>query len=248
MARPQKQTIDYFPHHVSDGKTKLILQNEFGNEGYAFWYQLLELLCESENQFFDYSNPASYRLLLAKTHSTEDTAGKILQLLADLGTIDPELHKSRIIWSQNLIENLELVYRRRAMGIPERPVIANNNPVNVNKSTQTKLNNTKLNNTILPEWIDKDTWKAFLEMRRKKKAIPTEKAKELLIKELEKLKDEGHNPSEVLNQSIMRNYTGVFPLKGGQGEAHQQGFGRNPRSIKKPGDYETPEQYGSRRA
>ena len=147
MARPKKQTVDYFPHYVSDGKTKLILQNEFGNDGYAFWYKLLELLCESENQVYDYSNPASWRLLLAKTNVTDDIATKILQLLADLGTIDLELHKSKIIWCQNLIENLELVYRRRSTGTPERPVIVSKNPVNVNKKRQTKQYNTKQYNT-----------------------------------------------------------------------------------------------------
>lgn len=148
MARPKKQTVDYFPHYVSEGKTKLILQNEFGNDGYAFWYKLLELLCESEYQVYDYSNPASWRLLLAKTHVTDDNAVKILQLLADLETIDSELHEKKIIWSQKLIDNLELVYKRRATGTPEKPVIVNKNPVNVNKKPQTKLNNTKLNNTI----------------------------------------------------------------------------------------------------
>jgi len=151
VARPQKQTVDYFPHFVSDGKTKIILQNEFGNDGYAFWYKVLELLCESENQVYDYNNPASWRLLLAKTHVTEDIAVKILQLLADLGTIDLELHRSKIIWCQNLIENLELVYRRRSTGTPEKPVIANKKAINVNKNPQTKLNNTKqYNNKYIP--------------------------------------------------------------------------------------------------
>jgi len=95
MARPKKQTIDYFPHQVGNGKTKLILQNEFGNDGYAFWFQLLELLCVSDNQVYGYNNPASWRLLLAETHVTEDNAIKILQLLADLGAIDSELHKNK---------------------------------------------------------------------------------------------------------------------------------------------------------
>ena len=128
MARPQKQTADYFPHLVSKGRTKLILQNEFGNDGYAFWYQLLELLCASDGQMYDYNNPASWRLLLAETHVAEALAVKILQLLADLGAIDPELHQSKIIWSQNLVDNLELVYRRRATGVPQRPVIASLKP------------------------------------------------------------------------------------------------------------------------
>ena len=149
MGRPIKQVVDYFPHQVNKGKTKLVLQNEFGNDGYAFWFQLLELLCVSDNQVYDYNNPASWRLLLAVTHVNEDTAISILQLLADLGAIDAGLNNKRIIWSQNLVDNLELVYRRRATGIPEKPVIVDNNPINVNKNRHTKLNNTKLNNTKL---------------------------------------------------------------------------------------------------
>ena len=65
----------------------------------------------------------------------------------------------------------------------------------------------------LPEWIDKELWDAFLEMRKKKRASPTKKAIDLLVKELGKLKADGNDPNEVLKQSIMRNYTGVFPVK-----------------------------------
>ena len=147
MARPIKQTVDYFPHLVNKGKTKLILQNEFGNDGYAFWYQLLELLCLTDNQVYDYNNSASWRLLLAETHVTEDNAIKILQLLADLGAIDAELHKNKIIWSQNLIENLELVYKRRATGTPEKPILVSKNTVNVNNNRHTKQDKTKQDKT-----------------------------------------------------------------------------------------------------
>ncbi len=154
MARPQKQTIDYFPHQVTHGKTLLILQNEFGNDGYAFWFKLLELLCEVEGQVYDYKNPASWRLLLAKTHVKEDIAEKILQILADIDTIDAELYyNDKIIWVQKLVDNLDLVYKRRNTGTPIKPVSVsnnlvnvNNNTVNVNKSTQTKQNKTKQNN------------------------------------------------------------------------------------------------------
>ena len=147
MARPIKQTVDYFPHLVNKGKTKLILQNEFGNDGYAFWYQLLELLCLTDKQVYDYNNPASWRLLLAETHVTEDNATKILQLLADLEAIDSKLHENKIIWSQNLVENLELVYKRRATGTPTKPVTTNNNPINVNNNRQTRQDKTRQDKT-----------------------------------------------------------------------------------------------------
>lgn len=98
---------------------------------------------------------------------------------------------------------------------------------------------------ILPDWIDKETWEAFLEMRKKKRAIPTEKAKQLLIKELERLKAAGNDPNEVLNQSIMRNYTGVFPLKGGS-DGRQDGTHRgHSESRRLPQTYRSPEEiYG----
>ena len=240
LARPIKQTVDYFPHLVNKGKTKLILQNEFGNDGYAFWFQLLELLCLTDKQVYDYNNPASWRLLLAETHVTEDTATKILQLLADLGAIDAELHKRKIIWSQNLIENLELVYRRRATGVPERPVIVNKKPVNANKNRQTKQDKTKLNNiNMIPDFIDKETWNAFLEMRKKIRAVPTEHARDLLIKKLEELRDAGDDPNEVLKRSIMNSWKGIFPLKGGQGGAYRG----SARQIRPRGSYTKPEDY-----
>lgn len=161
MARPQKETIDYFPHYAYQGKTMLILQNEFGNDGYAFWYRLLELLCKSENQVYDYNNPAAWRLLLAETHVKEDIATNILKVLADVEAIDPELYQAKLIWVQNLVDNLDLVYNRRSTGKPQKPVNANkntviddNNAVNVNKSTQTILNNTKQDNTILLQVFD----------------------------------------------------------------------------------------------
>ena len=178
MARPIKQTVDYFPHLVLKGKTKLILQNEFGNDGYAFWFQLLELLCLTENQVYDYNNPASWRLLLAETHVTEDSAVKILQLLADLGAIDFELHKSKIIWSQNLVENLELVYKRRSTGKPEKPVIANKNTVNANNNRHTRQDNTRQDNTRQDKATKKQSisqkfgifWKAYPKKKSKGQA------------------------------------------------------------------------------
>jgi len=48
MARPNKQGVDYFPHFVNHGKTMFILEEKFGNNGYAFWFKLLELLGKEE--------------------------------------------------------------------------------------------------------------------------------------------------------------------------------------------------------
>ena len=68
----------------------------------------------------------------------------------------------------------------------------------------------------LPDWIDKETWYAFIEMRKSIRAVPTERAKELLVKKLEALQESGENANEVLNQSIMNNWKGLFTVKEGR--------------------------------
>jgi len=78
-----------------------------------------------------------------------------------------------------------------------------------------------------------------LEMRKKIKATPTDKAKDLIIKALEKLRAEGNDPNEVLEQSIMNNYTGVFPIKDGVGGAYKS----RPRPVTRNEDFKEPEDY-----
>ena len=72
---------------------------------------------------------------------------------------------------------------------------------------------------VLPEYIPKETWQAYLAVRVKKKAAQTPYAFRLVIKELERLRDTfGNNPVEVLNKSITSGWADVYQLKeGGNG-------------------------------
>lgn len=54
MGRSNRQTADYFPHYVGEkSRTKFILEKNWGNDGYAFWFKLLELLCAADGQYYD---------------------------------------------------------------------------------------------------------------------------------------------------------------------------------------------------
>jgi len=123
MARPRKATVDYFPHDTfaSDGKTMFTLQSRFGNDGYAFWFKLLELLGRSEGHVFAYNNPAEWEYLLAITHVNEDTANNILATLVNLNAIDKELAEKKIIWCQHFVDNIADVYKRRQINLPSKP-------------------------------------------------------------------------------------------------------------------------------
>ena len=57
----------------------------------------------------------------------EITTVEILDLLVEIKAVDEDLWKSRIIWCQNLVDNLDLVYSRRSTGKPQKPVIVDDN-------------------------------------------------------------------------------------------------------------------------
>lgn len=64
-----------------------------------------------------------------------------------------------------------------------------------------------------PSWLPLDVFKDFIEMRKKIKKPMTDCAVKLAIKKLHKLKEEGHDPKAVLEQSIFRSWQGLFPVK-----------------------------------
>ena len=121
MARPKKQTVDYFPHIANSGKTIFILENQFGNDGYAFWFKTLELLATTDGHVIDTGNPSEWEFLIAKTRVSEDTAREILNLLGKLEAIDNELLQVGILWCQHLVDNVSDVYKKRKVNLPVRP-------------------------------------------------------------------------------------------------------------------------------
>ncbi len=79
----------------------------------------------------------------------------------------------------------------------------------------------KSSKPTLPDWLPKEPWASFQEMRRKIRAPLTGEAMRLAIGDLEKLRASGQDPGAVLNQSVMRSWRGLFPV-----EAKKNGHGR----------------------
>lgn len=72
----------------------------------------------------------------------------------------------------------------------------------------------------VPEVIDPETWQSFVEHRRQIKSPMTIKAKTMLANKLCKLAKQGHNPKDLLEESIMNGWRGVFEPKGPAGRKH----------------------------
>ena len=129
MSRISKNVAEYFPHFAADSRTKSILESRFGNDGYAFWFKLLELLCKTDGHSYDCRSALDWEYLLGYTRVSAETAGQILDLLAGMGKIDQPLWADgQTIWCQALVENLRPVYEKRRRLPPEKPLLGRESP------------------------------------------------------------------------------------------------------------------------
>jgi DNA-binding transcriptional regulator YhcF (GntR family) len=66
----------------------------------------------------------------------------------------------------------------------------------------------------LPEWMPLEAWSGWLDMRRRIRKPATDRAVTLAIVELAKLKERGHDPAKVLDQSTLKGWTSFYPVRG----------------------------------
>jgi hypothetical protein len=162
MPRPQKQTVDYFPHDCNHKRTMFILEERYGNDGYAFWFKLLEMLGNSKGHYLDLNDASSMEFLLAKTHVSAVSGMEILDLLAKLDAIDPEAWSHKAVWCQNFINGVASVYQSRRQPVPQKPSFHDTKPSGAVVSTtrnHTRDGVSTVNNrqTIVEETIVEET-------------------------------------------------------------------------------------------
>jgi hypothetical protein len=110
-----------------------------------------------------------------------------------------------------------------------------------NPTQPNRITNVIHRDVTLPDFINKENWDAFLEMRKQKKEPATEYAMKLIINKLTKLQVSGEDPNEILNESIMNRWKGVFALKDGRKNDHGQP-GRDSKAFHTPERYTRPEE------
>ena len=124
MARPKKSTVDYFPHDTNHGATIQVLESRWGNDGYAFWFKLLELLGSHDHHYIDCRKPAEWEFLTAKTRVNEETATAILESLCRLDAIDAYLWSHcRVIFCENFVVRVEDAYKKRRDSLPTKKTV-----------------------------------------------------------------------------------------------------------------------------
>lgn len=114
MARPERNTVDYFPFICEDGKKMYYIEETYGNDGFATLVKLLRELAKTEYHYLDLSKPTTLMFLSAKCKVSKETLTSIINDLAELGKFNSLLWKeNKVIWCQDFIDNIQDAYIKR---------------------------------------------------------------------------------------------------------------------------------------
>jgi len=121
MARRQRTNVDYFPHDTHHCKTLRIINKKYGNDGYAFYFKLRELLGKTDYHNYDLSNKIDWQDFVVEMDIDEAKANELIEFLVSLGELDQEMwEEEKRLWSQNLLDDIKTVYNKRASETPDK--------------------------------------------------------------------------------------------------------------------------------
>ena len=115
MSRPNRATVDYFPLDCQFSDSIRAIEDIYGNDGFIVWVKLLQKLGRSENHIIDIRTNIAWKLFYSLFKIEETKVLNILDTLSELECIDPLLWKSKVIYSKNFVNRLEIVYKKRTI-------------------------------------------------------------------------------------------------------------------------------------
>jgi len=116
MARPRKKGLDYFPHDtdaVNDEKIEA-LRALYGNDGYAFYFILLERIYRTENVELDIKTEEMKRILARKIQISKQKFEKMLLTAFEFELFDrKEFEERGVLTSRGIKRRAGVVFAER---------------------------------------------------------------------------------------------------------------------------------------
>ena len=122
MARPIKEGLDYFPHDtdaVNDEKIEA-LRALYGNNGYAFYFILLERIYRTNEAELDVSDAETIQILSRKVAVTTEEFMQILETAFKWRCFDREAYEKRGVLTSNGVKKRASVVVEKRVTMREK--------------------------------------------------------------------------------------------------------------------------------
>jgi len=116
MARPIKEGLDYFPHDTDASTDEKVeaLRSLHGNDGYAFYFILLERIYRTPDFEIDISDAETTQILAKKCGINSEVFRKILATALKYGCFDKAAYADRgVLTSNGVQKRASIVIRKR---------------------------------------------------------------------------------------------------------------------------------------
>ena len=114
MARPERNTVDYFPYLCDEGEKMYYIDERYGNDGFATFIKILTHLARTDYHYLDLSKKTTQMFLSAKCKVSTEILNSIITDLSELGKFNKMLwSENQIIWCQDFIDSIQDAYKKR---------------------------------------------------------------------------------------------------------------------------------------
>lgn len=246
MSRPIKKGLDYFPLDVAMNTKVNLIEAEFGIVGFAVVVKLFQKIYGEQGYYCEWTKEVAL-LFSRNVGLGNNVVSEIVCTCVKRGIFDKAMFENEHILTSAGIQKRYLAAKRTSdfskieqsyllLTLPSNTIIAakkgiieTEKGVNAAKSTQRKENKSKVNKSkkerslydeILAS-VDnqalRDMYYEFLKMRKLIKAPMTDRALQMLIKKVCGMAADEGTQIKILEQSIVNNWKGVYPLKADTG-------------------------------
>lgn len=240
MARPERNTVDYFPFYCEEGNKMFYIEETYGNDGFASFIKILRELAKANHHYLDLSKQTTVMFLSAKCKVSKETLLSIISDLVELGKFDAVLwNENRVVWCQDFVDSIQDAYKKRnnkcityegllvlltSLGVLKQGFLPKNGTHNTQrKEKERKEKEIKEKNVaksgafdldfIKPDFNDSfSKWIQYKKERGQnyKSQTSLESAYKLLLK---CSNEDPKKAAEVVEQSIGNNWAGLFEWK-----------------------------------
>jgi len=172
----------------------------------------------------------SFEWTWASTQEEQDAVSFVLRKFFTLGAdglyVQNHIREDIEAYHVNAANNKRIALEReaerrtkRARTVNESPPIEheappNHKPLTINQEPLTKNHKKTVASYDAPDWVPAEQWTSFTQMRKAMKSVPfTEAAAKGVVRELEKLCNEGHDAASLLDTAVMNGWRTVYPPK-----------------------------------
>ena len=142
MPRGLKNNVEFFYHRCAPNKVVRLIKRKFGVIGYAFYYQLRELLGDAKHHNYVLKNELDWQDFLTIMEMDEDKANEIIEFLIKVEELDKKLWENeKRLYSQNFVDRLAPVYAKRKSEMPDKYSFRDGNAI---YSTETPVSESEI--------------------------------------------------------------------------------------------------------